>query len=491
MSEEDPIERFVADAIEDYRDGELDDRQLQELRDLLLNNPRARRAFLEHNFMSHLISSVHLREGATDNSPEPVGLNPNGSADAHLNRSLLKFWIPLAVAASVLILAGIYILPLNRENAIAVKPAGGPNSAVADLIALRPESSEAPVAVLVESADAKWNTKGLSTTSGMPLRTGWLDLVSGVASIRFNSGAIATLVGPARFQLIDDRQAFLAQGSVIANVPPSATGFQIHTMAMQLTDLGTEFAVRVGDSDSAEVHVIDGLVEVECETETDAMETYSLRKHDARRFAARSEPETLEIDKGFADQIVASRASQRIGYYTFTSVEQDGDQWETDSSAEVVGGDDVQFHDFFYKGVVPGPVEYERNLNRWSFKNWRPEYRVKKFHVGFKVSAPAGKTIQLNGLSLELFRAGGNDLAELAPQDGVVRVSSDGFETFRRFVLLEDDTFVLEPKFVSADLGTITAAEEFEFRFLFRGQSKARAIRLDEVTLDLDIVSPQ
>ena len=72
-----------------------------------------------------------------------------------------------------------------------------------------------------------------------------------------------------------------------------------------------------------------------------------------------------------------------------------------------------------------------------------------------------------------------------------MRVSSDGFKTFQRFVLMDNETFVLEPKFVSADFEKIKPAAEFEFRFLFKGQSKARAIRLDEVTLDLDVVEVQ
>lgn len=496
---EDPaeIESYVADVLEDFRDGVLGDAALEEFRALLKVNPLARRAFLEHNLMDHMISSASLFEKTGKPGVKSVldESSPAGVAGNKFAMGKLKFWLPLAIAASLLILlstAGLFRSDQNKsQQALRNGRPKGASSKNIDQIALRPESAESPVAVLVGAEDAKWNTKGMSSVVGMPLRTGWLDLVSGMASIRFNSGAVARLVGPARFQLIDGQQGYLAGGSVIANVPPAARGFQIHTAAMQLTDLGTEFAVRVGDSDSAEVHVIDGQVEVECETSLASKQTFSMRTDEAKRFVARTDPATLEVDNHFAEHIVPRRQGQRIGYYTFTSEEKSSGRWTTNPSARLVGGDDVRFHDFSFQGVVPAPFEFERNLNRWSFKNWQPKFRSKKFYVGFKVTAPAGKSIQLNGLSLELFRAGGNKQAELAPQDGVVRISSDGFETFQRFVLLDQDTFVLEPKFVSANLKEVKIGDEFEFRFLFRGQSKARAIRLDEVTLDLDVVSPK
>ena len=482
MSSDQPnITKRVSDALEDFQDGNLDTQQLEELRQLLAENAQARQAFCEHNLLSQLVSSKYLFEGSSQSNKH----HRDSWFAGH------KRWISLAVAASLLIgIATIaYQWPADQRagDHLLVQQDSNLQNALTQ-VAFRPESAEPPVAVLVDATDAKWNSQGLSGASGVPLRQGWLDLASGSASVRFDSGAVATLIGPARFQILDSKQGFLASGSMVANVPESAIGFQVHTKAMQLTDLGTEFGVSVSDSDEAEVYVIKGLVEVESETSENVSTKVEMRENQAKKFASKVAPGDLPMDQTLAEKVVASRPDQRIGYYTFRSIDNGDGTWTTDPSAKTVGGDGVTFRNFHHVGVEPGPIEFKENLNRWSFKSWRQNYRQDDFYVGFKVAAEPGQLIQLNRLSLELFRAGGREFAELAPQDGVVRVSSDGFKTFQRFVLMDNETFVLEPKFVSADFEKIKPAAEFEFRFLFKGQSKARAIRLDEVTLDLDVV---
>ena len=478
------ITKRVSDAIEDFQDGNLDSQQLEKLRQLLTENAQARQAFCEHNLLSQLVSSKYLFE----NSTQTTSRHLDSWLTGHIR------WIALAIAASLLI--GIVTIGFQRpagqraeDDQFALQNSDALNAQDAlTQVAFRPESAEPPVAVLVDTTNAKWNSQGLFGATGVPLRRGWLDLASGSASVRFDSGAVATLIGPARFQILDSKQGFLASGSMVANVPDSAIGFQVHTKAMQLTDLGTEFGVSVSDSDEAEVYVIKGLVEVESETSEDVSTTFEMRENQAKKFASKVEPDDLPMDKTLAGKIVASRPNQRIGYYTFRSIDNGDGTWTTDPSAKTVGGDGVTFQNFHHVGVEPGPIEFKENLNRWSFKSWRQNYRQDDFYVGFKVAAEPGQLIQLNRLSLELFRAGGREYAELAPQDGVVRVSSDGFKTYQRFALMDNETFVLEPKFVSADFERMKPAAEFEFRFLFKGQTKARAIRLDEVTLDLDVV---
>ena len=485
------IERQVADSIEDFSDGNLDSKKLAAFRELLAVNQEARRCFLAHNCLSELISSKHLFDvpnSATDCSSVDslIGNRTNPSSKTpNIN------WAFFAIAASLAIVAitiGVVNLTGRKDGPNLIAKGILDPPPMAEQFALRPQSVDLPIAVLLTASEAKWKSKRLANAAGVPLREGWLDLVSGTASIRFNSGAVATLIGPARFQLINSMQCFLASGSMVANVPEQAHGFKVHTNAMQLTDLGTEFGVRIGDSDAAEVHVIDGLVEVECETNDQKSQTFAMRKNDAKTFSNKIMPTNVPVDDEFANNIVVGRRTQRISYYTFAST-QIGDSWTTDSSATTVGGADIAFQDFTYVGVEPGPAEFPKNLNRWSFKGWQSQYQGLQKYIGFKVSAEPGKAIQLNSLSLELFRAGGAEHADMAPQDGVVRVSSDGFKTFNRFVLLDAETFVGEPKFVSMDIGKIKPASEYEFRFLFKGHSKARAIRLDEVTVDVDVTT--
>lgn len=478
------IQRQVSDLIEDFRDGNLDSDQLAKFRELLADNQEARNCFLAHNALSELISSKYLfdtPDAVTDG--DALDTLIGSRTNSHRRKRNIS-WAILAIAASLAIAAVPFVWPGDSSDPIAKDTLNRPAST--KQLALRPQSSDLPIAVLLSASEAQWASKGFTGTTGVPLREGWLDLVSGAASIRFNSGAVATLIGPARFQLVDSMQCFLASGSMVANVPEQAHGFKVHTNAMQLTDLGTEFGIRIGDSDATEVHVIDGLVEVECETNESKSETFAMRKNEAKTFSNKLAPTNVPVDDEFASKIVVGRQTQRIGFYTFASTKI-GDSWTTDSSATSVGGADIAFHDFTCVGVEPGPAEFSKNLNRWSFKGWNTNYRGMRKYIGFKVSADPGKVIKLNHLTLELFRAGGSEHPDMAPQDGILRVSSDGFKTFTRFVLLEAESFVGEPKFVSMDIGKIKPASEYEFRFLFKGQSKARAIRLDEVTLDVDV----
>lgn len=484
------LDRKIADAIEDYLDGQMDEQQLEAFRDLLKENADARKAFCQHNYLSHLLA-FSLAGGSRVISNVP---SENGSANLRpapsRSFSSLAILSLAAIAATLLIGIGAFALRWTPVAPMVSQPDGADvqTTMATYEVALRPESAEVPVAVLLGVDDAVWNSEGLENISGIPLRKGWLDLSSGSASIVFDSGAVVTLIGPARFRIDDSHQGYLASGSMVANVPEKAIGFKVRTSAMNLTDLGTEFGIRIGSNNETEVHVIDGLVEVESKTSTLQKSKLEMHENEANRFTRNVVPDKVPMDKSFAEKVVVSRPSQRIGYYTFRSLDNGDGSWTTDPSSKSIGGEGVSFGDFYHVGVLPGPVKYTENLNRWSFKSWTEGYQPNDRYVGFDVKAEQQKRLSLKRLSLELFRAGGNPEAHLAPQDGLLLVSSDGFETQHEFPMLENEDFVLRPKFVSASLDAIPPASEFEFRFVFKGQTKARAIRMDEVLLELELI---
>jgi hypothetical protein len=486
----DEISKLVSERIEDFRDGNLSSKDLESLRQLLELEPVARQVFVEYNQLAYLISmNSHDVEGHAVEEFNATELAQVGRKSGSAIGFLKNKWIGAALAASVLAMVTLFVLraknpSVNDQLAIQGTDAG---ASFSQEFAVRPQASDAPVAVLVDSTNARWNSNTIGQTSGIPLRRGWMELLTGSASLRFNSGAVVNMIAPAKLNLINSQQAFLASGNVVASVPLEAYGFQVVTNAMQLTDLGTEFAVSVAGSGETEVHVLNGLVEIQCQTNDKQSKKIAMREREAKKFADQSQPLNMKFNEAYRDDLVPTRPNQRIGYYTFESNKHLDDSWSTDASAKLIGGDGVVFHDFIYEGVVPGPAEFTRNLNRWSFKRWQESYRLHKNYVGFKVTASSGKAINLKKLSLELFRAGGNDKPDLAPQDGVLQISSDGFKSFDTFKLLDKATYVLKPKFVSNDLTSLAPAKEYEFRFLFKGKTLARAIRLDEVTLDLEL----
>ncbi len=123
-------------------------------------------------------------------------------------------------------------------------------------------SSPDCVATLVSSEDAAW-VSDLPTSVGSELPAGELRLISGIAMLRFDSGATMILEAPARLELQTDMRAFLHDGAAILEVPDSAIGFVVATPSGEATDLGTSFAVSVDSANAtSEFEVIKGSISV-------------------------------------------------------------------------------------------------------------------------------------------------------------------------------------------------------------------------------------
>lgn len=125
----------------------------------------------------------------------------------------------------------------------------------------RPASAPANVATLLWAENARWNSRVAPMREGERIGTGRIELESGSAVVQFDSGAIAVLSGPAAMQLKSRGSARLHHGQVTVRAPEGAAGFTLHTPASDVTDLGTEFAVKVEATGATEVHVIEGEVE--------------------------------------------------------------------------------------------------------------------------------------------------------------------------------------------------------------------------------------
>lgn len=118
------------------------------------------------------------------------------------------------------------------------------------------------VAVLTQTADAEWEGPNSPRQTGCPLTAGVLTLKSGVAQIEFYSGAAVILEGPTSFELVSEMRGIFRSGKLRARVPQQARGFTIATQGTDVVDLGTEFGMRVGDDGQAEIHVIEGQIEL-------------------------------------------------------------------------------------------------------------------------------------------------------------------------------------------------------------------------------------
>ncbi len=117
-------------------------------------------------------------------------------------------------------------------------------------------------AVLVKAQSCKWGNSALPTLEGSVLPPGTLELVEGMATLRFKSGAEVIMEAPVSLEIVSPMEARVRRGTVVADVPPQAKGFTIRTPETTVVDYGTRFGVSAGDDGKCLVQVIEGLVEV-------------------------------------------------------------------------------------------------------------------------------------------------------------------------------------------------------------------------------------
>ena len=123
---------------------------------------------------------------------------------------------------------------------------------------------ERPVvlAVLEETSSARWENCTVPTQPGAKLAAGRLQLGTGLARLVFETGAELTLEGPAELELIGRDLCRLDSGAAVVHVPREARGFRVRVPHGEVTDLGTEFGIRVDREGSAAVQVLEGRVAV-------------------------------------------------------------------------------------------------------------------------------------------------------------------------------------------------------------------------------------
>jgi hypothetical protein len=118
------------------------------------------------------------------------------------------------------------------------------------------------VATLVKAQSCKWGNNALPTLEGSSLVPGTLELVEGMATLHFHSGAEVVLEAPVSLEIVSSMEARVRHGTIVAEVPPQAKGFTIQTAETTVVDFGTKFGVSASEDGKCLVQVIEGLVEV-------------------------------------------------------------------------------------------------------------------------------------------------------------------------------------------------------------------------------------
>lgn len=218
--------------IQRYLLGDLTEDEVAEL-DRLLNAE----AELRREFALAAAMDTGLREVSFERSIEPA--EAVNQIQPPTSRTRFVLTAVVSVAAAVVVMVSV-----------------GPAFLRAGLFKV------APVATLVSSENAAWESS-LPTTPGSELGPGLMRLASGLATVRFTSGAEVVVEAPANLALISSMKAKIEYGAAVVTVPDSAIGFVVETPNGYAVDYGTQFAVRVDQRErESDFEVIDGEIAV-------------------------------------------------------------------------------------------------------------------------------------------------------------------------------------------------------------------------------------
>ncbi len=266
--------REFEDAVAAVCHGNASDQQVRALNELLLGDSAALDEYLVRvELHARLGSDTRLFASAFVGAPNPgfralqstgtskiTALQPRSS-----RRQVVRWAVGLAACLVILAAWGVYwSWPTSRRK---------PSSSIA-------------VAVLSQAVASHWSSRADSHSVGAPLEPGWLRLKSGLVQVTFYRGVRLMIQGPAEVQLVSPGAAYCRTGRIVAVVPPQGRGFQMGTPQVKVTDLGTEFGLKV-TRDAAEVHVFKG----EVEWQREATNSQSLK-----------EGKAVVVDKGGASR---------------------------------------------------------------------------------------------------------------------------------------------------------------------------------------------
>jgi hypothetical protein len=132
------------------------------------------------------------------------------------------------------------------------------------LIAYKFAARPVIVAQLTQSAGSRWDDSEVQLGAGSLLQEGQeLNLLQGSALVTFSSGAQLLLEAPAALRLDSPMSVHLHHGRIAAKVPTTARDFTVTTSLARFVDLGTAFTLSLVAEKSFQLHVFEGLVELQ------------------------------------------------------------------------------------------------------------------------------------------------------------------------------------------------------------------------------------
>lgn len=226
----------LSQLIDSWRDDLLSEDQAKDLNQILRESEEVRRAFSAEARLHGLLHCAAAEDAIERVAGIPAATLDNGNRT--LSAPSRSAWLMLvsAIAAGLVVAAGIQWWHWS--------------------------SAPRSVATLESSENAAWESE-LPTMPGSKLSPGILSLRTGVATVRFHSGAEVVVEAPAQLELLSPMRGKLIAGAAVVDVPDSAIGFVIETPDGYAVDFGTRFAVRVDqEGKQSDFEIIEGEIAV-------------------------------------------------------------------------------------------------------------------------------------------------------------------------------------------------------------------------------------
>ena len=207
----------LAHWVEKQLDDSLTSEELDELQQVLSDQPDARELYLDlmHQNAYLQLTRVHL---SADVPGSVAVVDDLPATRPRTTRSTIWMSAIVALAASLLL-----VVWWNRPS--------GDSSPI--------------IAQIIDSSDADWGDCTLPTANGSDLSSGRLKIERGLTTIRFASGAEVTLESPAELEIQSPLRGELLAGTAVVEVPESAHGFTLKTPTAVAIDHGTSFSVTI------------------------------------------------------------------------------------------------------------------------------------------------------------------------------------------------------------------------------------------------------
>lgn len=237
--------------------------ELENLIELIKKDPAAREVYLSQMRAEHVLRNLAQEETKQIRLPH-VESSPVSRSETFFSNPWFSGIIVGLLSFSLIGICFLFAEAQQNQKGFAriasvrkvrTQPTSSPNS----------ESNFqlfSSVARLTNARNPKWAPDD-KLEVGSRLQRDTYTLTSGKIEITFDAGTVVRIAGQSKFEIVDFNEIRLMSGSLEATVPEQAIGFSVRTPSGLITDLSTEFGVKVSDSGESDVHVLKGLVEAQ------------------------------------------------------------------------------------------------------------------------------------------------------------------------------------------------------------------------------------